>query len=281
MDQIQTILKKIPSAVYASAVVVAIIAGFITMLILLRNDSDSPEVQGVSTVSAEGETRVRIYEFWGEGCPHCTKANDFLKKYIEETEGVELHAYEVWKNEENALKYENVAKALGQEPGGVPFIIVGDKTFYGFDNEDGIGREISEQVDYCKENTCEDTPGKVLGVIEEESTDTNQVKHVNVQEANMIIEENKSNENFVLLDIRTPEETATGIISGAETLDFYADNFSQEVDKLDKNKTYFIYCRSGNRSAATADIMKLKRFTNIYNMEGGINDWVSNGYPIE
>ncbi len=282
MYQIRNALKKIPGSVYASVGIVAIIAGFTGILIVFGSGSDSPEVQGVSTVSAEGEVKVRIYEFWGDGCPHCIKANSFLKQYVEETDGVELHAYEVWQNEDNARKYEEVSKALGQEPGGVPFIVVGDKTFYGFDSAEGIGQEISDQVAYCKNNTCEDTAGKVLGIVEGDiATSQPAVQDINTAETRKLIDENKGNEEFVLLDVRTPEETSTGVIAGAQTLDFYSDNFSLELDKLEKDKTYLVYCRSGNRSTAAADILKFKGFTNLYHLEGGINAWVSAGYPIE
>lgn len=78
---------------------------------------------------------------------------------------------------------------------------------------------------------------------------------------------------IVLLDVRTPEETAEGMIEGAAQLDFEAANFEAEVDKLDKSKTYLIYCRSGNRSGQASKLMAEKGFKNLYNLEGGYLGW--------
>ena len=78
---------------------------------------------------------------------------------------------------------------------------------------------------------------------------------------------------IVLLDVRTPEETAEGMIEGAGQLDFEAANFEAEVDKLDKSKTYLIYCRSGNRSGQASKLMAQKGFKSIYNLKGGYMAW--------
>jgi rhodanese-related sulfurtransferase len=84
-------------------------------------------------------------------------------------------------------------------------------------------------------------------------------------------------QNTVLLDVRTPEEIAQGKIEGAAELDFRSPDFEAEVDKLDKNKTYLIYCRSGNRSGQTCKMMAEKGFTSLYNLDGGILAWKETG----
>jgi rhodanese-related sulfurtransferase len=78
---------------------------------------------------------------------------------------------------------------------------------------------------------------------------------------------------IVLMDVRTPEETAQGMIEGAMQLDFRNPNFESEVDKLDKDKTYLIYCRSGNRSGQACKMMAGKGFRHLYNLQGGYIDW--------
>ena len=80
---------------------------------------------------------------------------------------------------------------------------------------------------------------------------------------------------IVLLDVRTPEETSVGMIEGAGQLDFEADNFEAEIEKLDKEKTYLVYCRSGNRSGKACTLMAQKGFKNLYNLKGGYMAWTA------
>jgi rhodanese-related sulfurtransferase len=76
--------------------------------------------------------------------------------------------------------------------------------------------------------------------------------------------------DFVIIDVRTPEEYADGHIENAINLDYYFKAFEDELNKLDKNKTYLIYCRSARRSGMALDTMKAVGFTKVYNMLGGI-----------
>lgn len=80
---------------------------------------------------------------------------------------------------------------------------------------------------------------------------------------------NSSKQNLKFLDVRTPKETADGIIAGAITIDYRADKFEDKLDKLNREDSYIVYCKSGVRSSKTADIMKQMGFKSIYNLEGG------------
>jgi phage shock protein E len=84
----------------------------------------------------------------------------------------------------------------------------------------------------------------------------------------------------VVLDVRTPEEVAQGVISGAKVINFKASDFDQQIQSLDKNKPYFVYCASGGRSGKTASLMKEKGFKNVYNLEGGITAWKEQGLEV-
>ena len=75
----------------------------------------------------------------------------------------------------------------------------------------------------------------------------------------------------VLLDVRTPAEFAVGHIAQAINVDFENPTFSTEVMKLDKEKEYFVYCRSGNRSGQAITIMKQNGFTHISELAGGVS----------
>ncbi|MDT7827832.1 rhodanese-like domain-containing protein [Pricia sp. S334] len=84
----------------------------------------------------------------------------------------------------------------------------------------------------------------------------------------------KNDENAVVLDVRTPEEVEEGYIPNATNIDFYlGQEFLTEVEKLDKDKNYYVYCRSGNRSGQACAVMNSVGFKNAYNLEGGFMKW--------
>jgi len=105
------------------------------------------------------------------------------------------------------------------------------------------------------------------------------IKDVTAKEAFTLTQENRNNPDFVILDVRTPQEFAEGHIAGAINIDFNSPAFSEKIDKLDRGKTYLLHCRSGSRSQATFDMMKKLNFTRIYHMIGGILEWQANGLP--
>jgi len=82
-----------------------------------------------------------------------------------------------------------------------------------------------------------------------------------------------SGSNVVLLDVRTPGEIAQGKIAGAMELNFNSPDFAQQTAKLDKSKTYLVYCRSGNRSGQACNIMQQQGFGKLYNLQGGMIAW--------
>lgn len=104
------------------------------------------------------------------------------------------------------------------------------------------------------------------------------IEKISSQQAFELFEENKNNEDFIIIDVRTPEEFATEHLPGAININFFSPTFRDELNKLGKNKTYLIYCRSGNRSGQALIIMKELAFNEVYDA-GGISDWVNAGYP--
>ncbi len=103
------------------------------------------------------------------------------------------------------------------------------------------------------------------------------IENITPQEAFTLIQDNQNNPDFAILDVRTPEEFTQGYIGNAINLDYYSETFRDELNKLDKNKTYLIYCRSGNRSGKALDIMEELNFREVYNMSGGIVEWEAEG----
>ncbi|MFA5132206.1 MAG: rhodanese-like domain-containing protein [Candidatus Paceibacterota bacterium] len=76
--------------------------------------------------------------------------------------------------------------------------------------------------------------------------------------------------NAVLVDVRTPNEFASGHINDAINIDFENASFVSEIKNLDAAKTYFIYCRSGNRSGQAVAVMKANGIKSIYELRGGL-----------
>ena len=77
----------------------------------------------------------------------------------------------------------------------------------------------------------------------------------------------------VVLDIRTPEEFAAGHIEGAVNIDFKADSFKAELEKLDRDKEYLLHCRSGGRSGMSKETFTELGFKAIYHLDGGMIAW--------
>lgn len=108
---------------------------------------------------------------------------------------------------------------------------------------------------------------------------TQVIEDITPQEAFTLIQNNQNNPNFVIIDVRTPEEFAEGHIENAINLDYYSETFRDELNELDKDKTYLIYCRSGNRSGSALNIMAELNFLGVHNILGGISRWKTGGLP--
>ena len=79
--------------------------------------------------------------------------------------------------------------------------------------------------------------------------------------------------DIVILDVRTPAETAEGKIEGTIEIDVKASGFEEKIKELDKDKTYLVYCRSGRRSVTACNILEKEGFKKTYNLLGGFNAW--------
>lgn len=102
--------------------------------------------------NASAKEKIKVYMFRGQGCPHCEEAIQFFSKLEKDDEYknyYSLKKYEVWYNEKNAKLMESVAEELNKEASGVPFIVIGKKTFNGFSSEmeDEIKKAIKDNYE--------------------------------------------------------------------------------------------------------------------------------------
>jgi len=85
----------------------------------------------------------------------------------------------------------------------------------------------------------------------------------------------------IVLDVRTPEEVNQGTLPNAMVINFYDKDFQEQVATLDKNKTYFVYCKSGGRSAKACNELKKAGISKVYNLDGGITAWKKTNLPLD
>ena len=90
-----------------------------------------------------------------------------------------------------------------------------------------------------------------------------------------------SPDGLVVLDIRTPEEFNEARLPNATMVDYYAADFADQLDALDKDVPYVLYCRTGNRTSDAVGTMRDLGFTEVYEIDGGIVNWYEQGFPIE
>ena len=101
------------------------------------------------------------------------------------------------------------------------------------------------------------------------STSGKAINHVTFDEGSQIIAKNPS---MIILDVRTPEEYAQGHLAGAINVNVESVTFDEYISKLDRNISYFVYCRSGRRSAVAVKRMEDLGFSSTYNLLGGLQN---------
>ena len=103
---------------------------------------------------------------------------------------------------------------------------------------------------------------------------------VSPRQFKLLLDEYRGDPDVVLLDVRTPKEFKAGHIEGALLLDYYTSDFVDRLKTLDRQKTYLVYCRSGNRSGKSLAIFQKMGFNRVYHMATGINGWSREKYPL-
>ncbi len=103
---------------------------------------------------------VRLYYFWGDGCPVCEQQDRFLDQLRDDFPELEIRRFEVWDDTENRQLLRDVAELRGFEARAVPVTLVADRYWVGFNA--AVARQIRETVDRCAERTCPDPVSDVL-----------------------------------------------------------------------------------------------------------------------
>lgn len=118
----------------------------------------------------------------------------------------------------------------------------------------------------------------VVGLNSIAQTDTTVITNLSAEDFKNAI---STDEKAGIIDLRTDAELKKGYIKGAKQIDYLGKSFDGEMAKLDKNKTYYIYCQSGGRSSDAAEYMEKQGFKKVITLEKGFSDWKTKGYAIE
>jgi rhodanese-related sulfurtransferase len=99
------------------------------------------------------------------------------------------------------------------------------------------------------------------------------------EEGREVLGKRTGDPRFILLDVRTPKEFREERIEGAVMVDYLSPAFRDEMAKLDREKTYLVYCRTGNRTKGALKAMRELGFRNVLHLAGGITKWKEAGFP--
>ncbi|WP_460515039.1 Ca2+-dependent phosphoinositide-specific phospholipase C [Cyclobacterium sediminis] len=131
-----------------------------------------------------------------------------------------------------------------------------------------------EEEAYARINPLVSKNNASLQNLSEESTEA-----INIDPQTFLLAEKEL--DAVILDVRTKEEVAQGLIPGAVNMDFLQEGFADKIASLDKNQKVLVYCKVGGRSKKAADLLIKKGFSQVFNLEGGYDHWKKNGYPVK
>jgi rhodanese-related sulfurtransferase len=124
-----------------------------------------------------------------------------------------------------------------------------------------------------KEKEAKDAPAKTEQTVQKEET----VEHISNSDFKAKIE----GKEVQLVDVRTPGEYEEGHLENAVLIDYKNPDFAKNAtEKLDKTKPVYVYCRSGHRSANSAEILRKEGFTKVYDMKGGIMGWKAADFKV-
>ena len=169
------------------------------------------------SINAASDEKITVHIFRGEGCGYCKAALSFFDSIKEEYgQYYELEEHEVWYDEDNATLMSNVAAYFNEEVNGVPYIIIGDKTFQGYTESynDEIKQAIKDAYDSGK---FED---RVKQVQDGTATTSNTSKK----------DKDKDNNTTTIIII------AVALVGFVALFYFARDNGTEEVEVIEEKK---------------------------------------------
>ncbi len=112
---------------------------------------------GWLTRTASGESRVHLYFFWTQTCPHCRRARPFIESLPAQYPWLELHSHDLSRDMAAGLRYARMAEALGESARAVPALLFCGRMITGFDGPDSTGRALRQQLEDCHRRYMQST----------------------------------------------------------------------------------------------------------------------------
>ncbi|MCB0997352.1 MAG: redoxin domain-containing protein [Acidimicrobiales bacterium] len=253
-----------------------------------------------------GDGRGKVVGFFAHWCPHCQAELPRLTDWLDDNEvpdNVDVYAVSTGYDEGRAVvkpsvwfddvgwplpvvrdsDRNDIANAYGLS--GYPFFVV-------LDGQGNVLGRASGELDMTQWATllqlAASGTGDTSNLGSDEVTELDEsaaaatdepgVQLVSPEDAAAVIEAAPA--GLVVLDIRTPEEYDEVHLADATLVDFYEDDFADRIGELDRDLPYVLYCNSGNRSADAAQLMRDLEFSEVYEVDGGIQGWLGAGLPV-
>ena len=133
-------------------VLITVILSISIVVLISNNMKDNDEIK-LTDMTEENisysKEKINIYLFYGEGCPHCEELKNYLNSLDnKEKSYFDIYTFEVWNNSTNQQFMKESAKSLNKEVSGVPFLIIGNKTFEGYSESMNIKIKKAIKTEY-------------------------------------------------------------------------------------------------------------------------------------
>jgi rhodanese-related sulfurtransferase len=102
---------------------------------------------------------------------------------------------------------------------------------------------------------------------------------VPVSQEALLERQQEGDEATYVLDVRSPEEYASGHVPGAVNIPY--DQIASRLAEVPRDKDVVLYCRSGRRAGIAAEALAGQGYTRLQHLEGDIVAWVDNGRPVD
>lgn len=256
--------------------------------------SKAPELSGIdfdgNDVAFGNDGTGRIIAFVAHWCPYCQQELPAVRQYLEDSEladGVEIVAVStgVDQNRDNYPPSEWFVReqwpgiVLVDDPGGTAGSAFGLTAFPYWVAVDAAGDVTYRATGGLSSAQLDELVQAVApGSSYEPSFIPDGLHRVGPDEVSDLLADPP--EDLVVVDVRTASEFATGHLPGAINIDFYSDDFWQQLDLLDPTQPYLLYCESGNRSGQTFQRLAEAGWPNLYDLDGGLQAWSAAGHEL-